>query len=478
MEATPLQIGWNSFSSWLSDQLYQAPPGRYYRGWWIDTTWFWVRPTSTAELKHTFASNINAIFSQDRVNQNWKRIYWLNDWTIYENATLRATIAWTAKQGYNIGYMKPIWSTVYKLYYFHYTPPTINPKRIHRSNEDWTWFEENYKDYTANTWNPFTSPPWQPNWMIVISEWERILFSYYNTIWQISNSEVVTKLIEFPSEQNVVWITEFQWEYKVYTTAWFSTSKIYRWDWLSNLPDLSIDLKGLAITGWVWSLWAYDYFIADGSFYQVAWVQYQELYRGINGRIVSSYDNKIIIEMLQPWDVMALCEYSNRPWYSKWIHPITIIDINSKDNWIWAIDYNQSWLIFASFKKLYLQFWTPETPTTWTVDTFIESLTFIWDNIQFRKKIDNAIFKFSWFTTQNISFYAEINNNWPWIKIWEWNNNSVSSTNYGIQLPSNSFLNQLWNFNTIRFKVVMSHNWTRQWTFYWIDLFGKQNIWK
>ena len=479
MESKPLQISWSNFSWWIADQKYQAPPGRYYRWWWVDTTWFWVIPTSTPELINTYESNVNAIFAQDRINSTWNTIVWTNDGKIYENTTPRATITWSASQGYNIGYMKPTWSSVYKLYYFHYTVPTTNPKYIHRSNEDGTWFIENHLSYTADTWNANIAPPVQPNWMIVLSEWNRILFSYYNTIWQLSNSEVLTKLIEFPSEQNVVWITEFLWEYKIYTTSWFSTSRVYRWDWLSDLPDLSIDLQWLAITGWVANLWANDYFIADNSFYQVSWVQYQELYRNITGRIVTAYDNKVIIELRNESDEKyILAEYSNKPWYSKWIHPIQIIDIKNPTSSMRSIDYSQNWLIFARWAKLYEQFWTSEAPTTWTVDTYIESLNFIWDNIQYRKKIDNVIFKFTWFTTQNISFYVEINDSWIWIKIWEWNNNSVSSTNYGIKLPSNSFLNQLWNFNTIRFKAIMSHNWTRQWKFYWIDLFGKQDVWQ
>ena len=119
-----------------------------------------------------------------------------------------------------------------------FNPPSIPDKYIHRTDLDWAWVAERYITYTSTDWNPFfTPPPWQPSPTILLNLWNRILFSYYNQIWQLSNSEVVTKLLTLPSEENVVWLTQFQWEYKIYTTVAESSSKIYQWDWLNNLCE-------------------------------------------------------------------------------------------------------------------------------------------------------------------------------------------------------------------------------------------------
>jgi hypothetical protein len=474
--AQPLQISWNNFSWWLADQKYQAPQWRYFKWYWFNTTWYDVRPTSSPGLVHTYTETINAIFNTQKVNWSNNNIIWLNNGQIYENTTLRATIAGTSKQGYNIGYMKPFWETNYKLYYFHYTIPVIWVKNIHRSNLNWWGFQENYRSFTSTDWNPFIVPPINPNRMLIKNEWDRILFTYFNELWQIDATEVVSKILSFPSEQNIVWLTEFQWEYKIYTTAWFASSRIYLWGWtdVDEAPKLNVDLKWLAITWWVQWLWAYDYMVADWNFYQVAWVQYQELYHRLGWNIVLAYDDRIVYELEQNGK-RVLAEYFNKPWYAKWIHPINIININSQGTWISAIEYNENWLVFASFSKLYSDVWVRET---WNIDCFLESMVFQWTNIQYEKTITEIILKFSLFTTNLLKLYVQVNENNTWIKVWEWTNNSISTQNHWLKIPKHQFLNPVWNFNTIRFKLEAPHTWNRQWIIYWLDLIGNENIWK
>jgi hypothetical protein len=467
-----LPISWNNFTWWISDQKYQTQSGRYFRGYWVDTQRFDVTPSSAWRLYTTLEDWINAIFSLEKINGNTDVISWLNNGKIYFNSTLASTIAWTAKQWYRIGYMKPNWSSVYKLYYFHYTNPLSFPvKQIHRTNIDWTWLDENYRNYTSSDGNPFL---WPPSWMIVLSEWNRIVFSYYNEIFELSKWEVVTKLISFPSEENIVGITKFLWEYKVYTTSAYATSKIYKWDWKNSLPTISVDLNGLAITGWVYSLGAFDYVVADRSLFRVSWVQYQKLYDNIIGRILIWFDEKIFLEQNDGINTY-ISEFSSKPWYNEWIHPKFFIDTAEPTVWVWAIDYDSQWLVYTQSRKIFKSNWTIQT---WSVTPYLESMVYVWSNIQYEESISDFIFKFSWFTTQNIVLKAQIQENWTWITLFTGNNNSISTQNHGLKIPANILANAVWKFNTIRFRVEFPHNWTAEWRFYWLDIILKENIWK
>ena len=474
MAQIPLQIWWNNFTSWENDQIYQAQAWRYYKWYWVDTQRYDVKPMNWSSLLHTYWNIITSVFNTEKVTWTSNNIVWLNNWTIYKNWTLASTITTNWKTWYAIWYMKPIGSSDYKLYLFSFNPPNTATKYIHRTDIDWAWISEWYRTYSSTDWNPFFVPPWQPWPTIVLNLWDRILFTYYNQVWQLSNSEVVSLLLTLPSEENIVWLTQFQWEYKIYTTVAESTSRIYQWDWLNSLPTVNVNLNWIAITWWVANNWAYDYFRWDWSLYQVAWVQYQKLYNKISWRIVWAFDDKIIVERSYNWKA-CLCEYSMLPWYNKWLHPKTIIDITNQSEMINSFDYNSLWMIFWSTTKLFNNYWTPQS---WTISNYIESIVFVWDNIQYEKTITEIILKFSWFSTQNIVLYCMIQENNTWIKLFDWNNNTISTQNHWVKIPSISFLNPVWKFNTIRFKIEFPHTWTSQWRFYWLDLFGNQDIWK
>lgn len=466
MASNPLQISWNNFTGWVNDQKFQWQAGRYYKWYWVDTQRYDVTPTKAPNLIHTYSSWIDCIFNTSKLNWSDHNVIWASD-EIYYDETLAYTL--TQWENWNkIWYMKPVWSSVIKLYYFNDEIPTIATKYIHRSNLDWSWMSQSYRSFASTAWNVSYIPP---AWMIVKSEWERILFSYYNTIWEISNSEVVTKLLDLPEIENVVWITEFQWSYKIYTTVAFSTSKMYTWDWWSEIPETSITLDWLAIL-WVVNNGAYDYVSANGSLYLFAWVQYQELYKDINPEMFIQVDNQVIIWLNQSNYVLA--SLWDKPWYSRALTPKQIVDIIDQTEDISAIDYSTDWLVFASYTKLYKNYWTAETGT---INAFIESLVFVWDSVLALKELNEIRLKFSWFSTNNIVFYCQIQESWTWIKLFEWNNATISSINHWIRISKNKFLNPIWNFNTIRFKVEFPHNWNPQGKFYWVDVFGNQEIW-
>lgn len=475
MAEIPLQIWWNNLSSWINDQVFQWQAWRYDFAFWVDTQRFDARPLRPSELVFTYPSTINCIFNRSKVAWNWN-IIWLNDWKIYNNTALVTTLTqWI--QWSKIGYMKPLNASDFKLYYFHETIPTINPKYIHRSNTDWTWMEQSYRNYTSDTWYQFLSPP---AWMQIMNLWNRILFTNYNSIWQIDNNEIVTRLILFPNNENVVWITQFQWQFKVYTSTWFLSSKIYTWDWTSKLPDISLDMNWIFINSVV-NDWAYDYVMTDSWLYQIAWVQYQQLYN-IYWKLHSKIDNDLIMTVFNSTNTQArwqLCKYSSKPWYAKGIHPYCLTDITQNESITANIDYAEQDVFYSVFSKLFRLVWNPQT---WNHTCYVSSLFFMWNNIRYEKKADYIDLKMSWFTTETVKVYAQttdeqLNNN-TWVKLWEWNNSTISTNNSWLKINSQQFLNPLWNFNKIRFKVEFEKNQFSSWRFYWLDLFGKQDIWK
>ena len=472
MTATDYIISWNNFTAWINDKKYQWQPWRYYKWFNVDTRRFDVTPSKTNTLLHTYPTRVNAIFNTSIIWWN-ENIVWAWDWELYVDDVLEHSLS-TWDSGNWIWTMK-VWWTQY-LYFFNDEIPSYSwTKKIHRATTSLSTVTEWYRTYTSTTWNDLIVPP---NWMVVISEWFRILFSHYNNIFSLNDSEVVTKLIEFPSNENVVAITQFQGQYKIYTSTWFTTGKIYTWDWSSNTYDISLDLNWLYIES-VINDWAYDYMIADNWFYQVAWVQYIKLYDNIKGKFLKKVWDDIYLNLVIDASTQCLAVYGSLPWYAKSITPKYIIDttdlsdgINNRD----CFTFNSGEVFYIQNAKLFKVWWTWTTTTT---NSYIESLVFIWDNIRFEKWIEMIDLKFSW-TTANcyLQLFIQIQESWTWIKLWEWKNADLNSNNHWFQLPKKSFLNPIWNFNTIRFKLNFVSNWITQCKFYWLDLYGKQDIWK
>jgi len=478
MASSPLIIQWNNFTWWVNDQKYQWQTGRYFSWYWVDTRRYDVRPTDNNNLIDTFGSSIRWLYN---VQKAWgwdQEIVWLSNKEIYlreewETSVLKAT---ASDWGKRMAHMTTVWWDQ-KLYYFQDTAPSTVTKYIHRSNLDWSTFDDRYLTYTSDTWNSTSAPL---DWMQIVEEWYRIIFSHYNSILQIDNNEVVTNLIEFPYNENVIWITQFQWQYRIYTAIWLTASRLHIWDWSSSTLETSVNLEWIAINS-VINKWAYDYASAENDLYKFAGVQYQKIFDWKLGsridNLLGAYEDQIYLNY-DSSDWIALAQYGTLPWYSEGINPIYSIDTTDIDDGIdgkQVFNYSSSWIYYSRATKLYTSTWTPESQAT---NSFLESLVFVWDNIQYEKSIENLILKFSGLTTNNIILYFQLDESWTWAKIWEGNNNSITSSNHWLKINKQMFLNPIGLFNTIRFKVEFPHTWDAEWRFYWIDLFGNQNVWK
>lgn len=472
MTAQPFSLSWSNFTGWLTDNKYQAPAWRYWTSYNMDTRWFYAYPNIDASNINTYATNINAVFNIEQVGWWDHNIVWTNDWKIYYDTTLKHSLSiW--KQWYRIGTMKVSWTDY--LYYFQDVNPTVTPKNIHRSSIDVGSVIEWHLTYTSTDWNAFI---WPVNWMQVKSEWYRILFSHYNNVFEISNTEVVSKLIWFPSNENVVWITEFQWAYKIYTTVWFVWSKIYTWDWTSEAPELSIDMNWLPIAS-VINDWAYDYVtMIDWSFYKIAWVQFIELYNKIWATLFKNINWLIYWQLFNKNNQSWIFTYWSLPWYPTSIVAQYTCDTSNVNDYITNWDkfaYSSNYIYYAVWKSLKRIDWNNST----TFTSYIESLVFTGTNIEYEKTIKEIVLKFSNTTTTSyIRLEVQTQESWSWIKIYEWNNVTIWGTNHWTKIVPLNFLNPVGTFNTIRFKVSFVHNWSVSWRFYWLDLLGEENVWR
>lgn len=459
-------ISWNNFTWWMSDQKYQAPEGRYFHWTNIDTRNAFVSPNKAYTTGNTFLENITCLNTY-----NWGIFKVLSDWKLYtdSNALVR-TFSWNS--------VKWVWKMfmAWVEYIFYFAEWSVSWNwYIHRSTI-WLWtIEDNKYSYTSSASTVYSTD----DTMQIKEEWYRILFSHRNNVFSIDNDWIVEKLLELPFDENVVWITEFQWEYKIYTNAKLKNSRVYLWDWSSQFWSVSVVFNWLNIQS-VINDWAYDYFTSNWWLFLLAGVQYQKLYEkktvwsiGYSLKLIWNYDWFVYL-FQSAWDLSTdknICMYWAKPWYVKSLTPI--FNIWQGNWWISAQNIYIPENIFTLWFTYYKYNWTARTTTA-----YVESLLFIWDSEQSRKTLERFVLRFSE-TSENciIKVSFELNESWSWINIWQGKNGDLGSTNYWINVNKNMFLNPVWDFNVVRIKITFETNWLSTCKFYWIDLFGKQKIW-
>lgn len=464
------QISWNNFTGWLADQQYQAPDGRFYDGGNMNTRQFYAESTRTNELLNTYANNISVI--KNTAAYGWSgNIVWTSLPWIYEDNTLKHTITGSGWDGGAIGYMIPVGSSVPKLYYFpDYASQTT--RVIHRSNIDGGTFNEAYKTWTAVAFGlPYV--PWR---VMCLNEWDRIVFTSRNYVLQIDNSEVVKILIQLPNNEDIIGITQFQWEYKIFTNSAFTDSKIYRWDGTSSTVETSLSLPWMSIDSVIWE-GAYQYFTADQDLYQLWGVQYSKLYSNLQLKLKHTFQGDVYMAWEDKAWKKQILVYGNLPWYGKSICPLTTPNPANSEDEVENID---SWfgnIYYSSGKNLY-ELNTQGSITTSTVESFITSMNFVGTSIRYEKSIQKIELKFTG-TDANcpIALYAQKNRSGAWIKLWEWYNGQITGSNAWITLTTNNLLNPVGNYNEISFKVVFTHNGTKRARFYGLDALIDENIW-
>lgn len=133
----------------------------------------------------------------------------------------------------------------------------------------WTW----------TLWNWRTASP-SNNRMPVLSVAWRIIFAWGNTIFEITDTEVITKLVTLPKEVDIVAISKYQYTYKVFYNwkrfaNWTTDSYVAYWDWFDIAFSSTVKYEASPIRTVV-NDWAYDYTTFwdkyTSDLYYVAWL--------------------------------------------------------------------------------------------------------------------------------------------------------------------------------------------------------------
>lgn len=112
-------------------------------------------------------------------------------------------------------------------YIYYISQTVLGAWEIHRSNMALNTFDDWYATYTTSL-----SPSGN---CVVLNKAGGIIFSKQNKIINISPSGVVTDALVLPEEETIIGITQFQNNYKIYSSVGTSGVQYY-WDWSDTVP--------------------------------------------------------------------------------------------------------------------------------------------------------------------------------------------------------------------------------------------------
>lgn len=139
--------------------------------------------------------------------------------------------------------------------------------QIHRFDPSFTWVSYNI-GWNRTLWAWRTANPLYERMSVLSLPW-RIVFAWANTIFQISNWEVITKLLELPKEVDILKLVVYQDTYKIYynwPNKWWQTdSYIAYWDWFASLVSQFVEYKNSPVR-MVVNDWAYDYAVFGDNY--------------------------------------------------------------------------------------------------------------------------------------------------------------------------------------------------------------------
>ena len=386
---TPIEQvhNWSNFSGWEWDGFYLWPKWSYRLWKNIDTRQLenWVKIcTKVVDTEVTYDWDILAVnpyalnsFSTD----TWS---W---WKIYKDWVLKITLAsWTAPHNAIMwfGKMTKLSDTTTYVYWFSQTSVWV--WKIFRIATNYSTATDISQDFTLALWKTDNS-----NYMPVLSLPWKIIFWYWNTIYELSNWEILTELISFPKDSEIVAITYYQDIFKIYYnvpnySGWPKNSFVNYWDWSSSAVETFVVYEN----SWVFQVindWAFDYAVFGNSFSN-------DFYRmeGLNRVDVrvnteNSANNTRLLWaewVIREWVIYLTwqnkleedCLYSfgnYYPWMSKSLMPENSgIEINKMYAWIsdlyiYIDDVSAPWT-GAIYTKSFLFSWNTEL--SWTIYSY------------------------------------------------------------------------------------------------------------
>ena len=371
-----------SFIWWESDDFTKWPKDSYYSWenisirkdlWWVTLSPSLIDTGWSISWDITFMDNLEA-----RWINNWWVLVCTSTWNVYLDWVLKQTIStWTS------AWNKIIWIWImfvsWVQYIYYVTQTNWWSGQIHRSTTDLATFTISHRSYTTSSYNRTRA--------FVIEYWAWIYFATWNKVIFVDLNEIVSDKLTLVYNEEIVWFTEFQNNFKVYSNlenTWIQ----YIWDWVSLLPDYRQKFKNQRIL-WIENNGAYDYAVLWYNenyaklWYFAGW-QFQLLRKNIeannNSRILNGYMSirewMLYISGWKSWESSNYWIYTYwdyLPWTAKsliqeysWTiysftfhcHKATLSYFATTQNKIYSISHNNppslyasSWYIVTEFYK-------------------------------------------------------------------------------------------------------------------------------
>lgn len=443
--------------------------------WWFDTSLWcdirkeppFVKLSTEMKLERTFDDDIT--FMQN-LEDFWLTgiLVCLENWKVYLDWVLKHTFnTWTS--AFNkiiwVWYMWDVNSTdTWYLYYF--SNLSFNEWKIHRSTENLWTFVDSHRTFYTSGYNI------TQDIIPTISEPDRIIFGARDTVFEIDNLEVLTTLITFNKWEEVVWMSEFQNNYKIYNSviwwSWFISWYQYTWDWFSNDWEYRIVYNKLPFQWIVNDRW-YDYVITGHSnfytdLYKIWWSVWEPIRVNLEGATWKRNFSKYIS---MRWEIIYIsgknkldqyCIYtlgSYYPWFQDWL--VWEYYINGSNN---AFTNHCHWQTKSYFATANDKVYSVDFSNDLSVSNYVTQFTvitkkWVWNWIHTKKSIDYMYIGYKLEVWTSILVYAS---NWNWtykllktIAI----TTETPITQKWIVIPANEFQSlDLWDFYELDFKFI------------------------
>lgn len=489
---------WNDFSWWEWDWFYYWPPWAY-RAWYnIDTRTLenWLKLSNKFEIVSNYEWDIYS------VNKFWPKSFFTDyGWWVtyfYYDWVYKFQLSWlTLAHNQIYGSWKMHRTADNKDYLYAFSATDNSIWTYHRIELDFSWATYNIATRTQWLWD---TNPIRNNLPTLSLPW-RIIWAYWNTIFQIDWAEVITTLVTLPKSCEIINITNFQDTFKVFFNGikwdnWNTNWYIAYWDWTDYTFQQVVEYSNSPIQN-VISDWAVEYAVFGDSYtadlYIIQWLQRSELRINTEGSTWNSrylwyewWNREWIIYITWQDKFLADCLYSYWnffPWTSKSLIPENSWILFNKI-WFW----NQTIYWYAN-DAWWTNIWTIYAKSTLFNSTpnaqwFIYSYAMTWNYWLYTEKALKSIYvSYNLYTdTDSIKIYVK-KDWWPYSLNSDWRTllKTITWTDYKAKRWCRISTNEiwainLWNFYQLEYKVELNAGSTRSPILHWIKTIYDDNL--
>jgi len=451
----------NSFNWWESDDLIQWPANSFYE--WenievrknlsalqlaplVEDTW-WVFDDTIS-----YMVNLETLWVEI-----WGIVVCLENWKIYLDWVLKETLStWTN------AYDEVVWIWVnedltWTQYIYYITATSFWSWKIHRSTTDLATFDVSYRDFSVAKGN---------SWFVwVINDTGLMYLGINNKVFLMEQDEIVQEFLLLPKQEVIVWFTQFQGTFKIYTNL-INTWVQYIWDWVSEAISYRQEWENQPIL-WVTNDWAKDYTILwfnenYSDLYLIQWTQKQELRVNLEtssdsrilGRYLSIREWIVYISWGLTWESSNFWVYTYwnyYPWSAK-----SLVQSYSWPNSFLHHCHKNTTSYFADTNNKVFTISHNNPPSDYAASWYV--VTNLYQGFMWEEKAFNYMkvwFELNWW---EIKIYARTSMWWGWALI-----KTIDDATYwskkSLRLDKNELMDNsvsLWTFNELQLKFLLT----------------------